>query len=214
MISLVHNTKSKKHIKYRHSSKQTKSKSSKSKSKSKSKSSKSTSKSKSNNTSIKSHHKKKYKRNIEKYCKYYKTDINGKINKPLYNSCKTNKYCRKYKCKNIDEKLIKGLTKKLGSNYNNLIVESLFNDCHMFDEKKERHKCENNALIKFYKTHDMNDIYDKVLECDNKTCSKEKKKFNTNLFNTNHLHFQKKQLDILEAQHNIEEPDIEMIEKN
>ena len=44
--------------------------------------------------------------NIDKYCGFYKTDINGKINKKLYNSCKINKYCRKYKCQDIDSKMI------------------------------------------------------------------------------------------------------------
>ena len=65
--------------------------------------------------------KNKTKRIIDKYCSFYKTDINGKINKKLFLSCKLNKYCRKYKCKDIDYKMIKLKKKQIGLNYNTII---------------------------------------------------------------------------------------------
>ena len=154
--------------------------------------------------------------NIEKYCSFYKHDITGKINKQLYRSCKINKYCRKYKCKNIDEKLINQQKKKLGPNYNTLVLGSLRSACPMTEEDnyKNRIKCETKALYKFYNENDMGDLYNKVIECDKKTCSKEKQIFNTNLFRQRQIKLKKSQKQLLDKDHFLEEVDNEMIEKN
>uniref|UniRef100_A0A6C0EXM3 Uncharacterized protein n=1 Tax=viral metagenome TaxID=1070528 RepID=A0A6C0EXM3_9ZZZZ len=62
---------------------------------------------------------------IDKYCGIYKTDITGKETKELYKSCRKVKYCRKYKCKNIDSKFTKRKLKKLGPEFDSLIIRSL-----------------------------------------------------------------------------------------
>ena len=172
------------------------------------------------------HTKKSNKRGIEKYCNFYKNDINGKINKQLYRSCKINKYCRKYKCKSIDDKMSKQQLNKLGHNYNKLVLDSLHSACPISLEdnnnkdnkdnknNKNRKKCESKALKKFYKENSMDEIYSKVVECDKKTCSKEKQIFNTNLFRQKQLKLKKKQRDIIDTEHFMEEADVEMIEKN
>lgn len=156
----------------------------------------------------------KKKRTIEKYCNFYKTDINGKLNKQLYRSCKINKYCRKYKCKKIDDKIISEQKKKLGPNYNTLVLGSLRSACPIIEEDKKRKKCETKALHKFYKENNMDDIYTKVIECDKKTCSKEKQIFNINLFRQRQIKLKKKQKDIIDVDKFLEEADVEMIEKN
>ena len=156
------------------------------------------------------------KRNIETYCGFYKNDINGKLNKQLYRSCKINKYCRKYKCKNIDEKLIKEQKTKLGQNYSTLILGSLRSACPIYDDdnNKNRKKCESKALNKFYKENNMSELYNKVIECDKKTCSKEKQIFNTNLFRQRQIRLKKKQREIIDADKFMEQEDREIIEKN
>ena len=165
------------------------------------------------------HTKKSNKRGIEKYCGFFKNDINGKLNKQLYRSCKINKYCRKYKCNNIDDKIIKDKIKKLGQNYNTLVINSLRSACPIPDEdnninNKNRKICETKALHKFYKENNMGDIYNKVVDCDKKTCSKENKIFNTNLFRQKQLKLKKNQREIIDEEHFMEEADVEMIEKN
>ena len=159
----------------------------------------------------------KNKRGIEKYCSFYKNDITGKLNKQLYSSCKINKYCRKYKCKSIDEKMIKEQKKKLGQNYNTLILSSLRSACPITtdeDNYKNRIKCETKALHKFYKANNLNELYNKVIECDKKTCSKEKQIFNTNLFRQRQIRLKKKQKEIIDADKYMKQADQEMIEKN
>lgn len=66
---------------------------------------------------------------IDKYCGIYKTDITGKETKELYKSCRKVKYCRKYKCKNIDSKFTKRKLKKLGPEFDSLIIRSLNKAC-------------------------------------------------------------------------------------
>ena len=66
-----------------------------------------------NNKTDKSQSKSKYVRRkhskitMKKYCNNYKNDYLGKQNKALYDSCKSNQYCRKTKCKDIDRKFDK-----------------------------------------------------------------------------------------------------------
>ena len=199
MLSLMYNSKSKKHSSKKHSSKKHSSKKH------------STKKHSSNKHSSKF----KQVRGIEKYCKYFKNDINGKLNKNLYKSCKINKYCRKYKCNNIDIKFNNEQFKKLGPNFNILVLNSLRSECPITDEDNtNRNKCESKALSKFYKQNNMSKIYNKVIECDKKTCSKEKQIFNTNLFRQRQLKLKKKQKEVIDEDNFMEEADIEMIEKN
>jgi hypothetical protein len=158
---------------------------------------------------------KKYKtRSVESYCgTYYKKDILGKVNKDLYKSCKIHKYCRKTKCKKIDEKMVKEQTNKLGKNYNVLIQSYLRQYCPLTVTNKNRQLCEKKTLKKFYKKYDMDDLYNKLLECDKITCAKEKKIFYTNLFRTKQIKLKKKQKIILaelEEQEN-PEPDMDLI---
>jgi hypothetical protein len=122
---------------------------------------------------------------VDKYCGIYKKDINGKTNKDLYKDCKTNKYCRKYKCKNIDLKLIKKQTKKFGENYNNVLFEHIKEYCPPNLLFKDRKKCQNNALEKFYDKHNMKKLYDKKKECDYFICAKERRAFIKHLFRYN-----------------------------
>ena len=121
-------------------------------------------------------------RTIKHFCEIYKKDITGKTNLPLFNSCKINQYCRKYKCKGIDNKFKKVQTKTLGNNYNTLLMSSLYSKCPSTMEDKNRKRCYTNAMKKFYKENALGEVYDKVIECDKKTCAKEKYIFNTNLF--------------------------------
>ena len=67
--------------------------------------------------------KSKKKRTIKNNCENYKTNLFGNPNLKLYNSCKINQYCRKYKCKNIDKKFKDAQIKKLGTNYNTLLFQ-------------------------------------------------------------------------------------------
>ena len=155
---------------------------------------------------------KKYKpRSVESYCgTFYKKDILGKVNKDLYESCKINKYCRKNKCDKIDEKMVKAQTNKLGKNYNMLIQPYLRHHCPLNVTKKNRQLCEGKTLKKFYEKYEMDDLYTKLLECDKKTCSKEKKIFYTNLFRTKQIKLKKKQKMILVEQEEQENPDPDM----
>lgn len=128
---------------------------------------------------------KKKNKTIKQYCDIYKKDITDKLKLPLYNSCKKNQYCRKYKCKNIDNKFRKKQIEKLGNNYNTLLMSSLYSKCPSTISDKKKKLCYNMATKKFYKENNLDEVYKKVLECDKKTCSKEKKIFYTNLFRIN-----------------------------
>ena len=76
---------------------------------------------------------------------------------------------------------------------------------------KSRKKCLNKATKRFYEENDMGDIYSKVLECDKKTCTKERQAFLSNLFRTNKTQKRIKQ-PILVSLDKI--PDQQMIETN
>jgi hypothetical protein len=158
----------------------------------------------------------KYKqRSVESYCgTLYKKDILGRVNKDLYESCKVNKYCRKNKCDKIDEKMVKVQENKFGKKYNIFIQSYLRQHCPLTVTNKNRQLCEKKTLKKFYEKYDMDDLYNKLLECDKLTCAKEKKIFYTNLFRTNQIKLKKKQKIILaklEEQEN-PEPDMDLIE--
>lgn len=149
---------------------------------------------------------------IKQICENYKKDIIGNTNTTLYNSCKINQYCRKYKCKNIDKIFTNALTKKLGNNYNTLLMSSLYSKCPHTMQNKTRKRCISSAMKTFYKNNDLDNIYSKVLECDNKLCSKERKIFNTNLFR---IRNKKNKFIHKPKSINIEElPDKEMIQIN
>ena len=159
--------------------------------------------------------KKPYKpRSVESYCgSFYKKDILGKVNKDLYESCKINKYCRKNKCDKIDEKMVKEQTKKLGKNYNMFIQPYLRQHCPLTVTNKNTQLCETKTLKKLYQKYDMDDLYNKLLECDKMTCAKEKKIFYTNLFRTKQIKLHKKQKMILVEQEEQDnpEPDMDLI---
>ena len=157
---------------------------------------------------------------IDKFCGFYKKDINGKINKKLYNSCKINKYCRKYKCQDIDSKFIKGKQKNLGFNYNKTIFNTIktacpenlfmsFEDDNKFNKKQKQ--CERKAIKKIYKDNNLEDLYKKSVNCDNVICAKEQKIFNTNLFREKQIKLKKSQKKIIEANDFENEPDHDLI---
>jgi hypothetical protein len=148
---------------------------------------------------------------IKKYCANYKHDSLGKQNKSLYDACKFNQYCRKNKCKDIDRKFDKIKNRKLGSNGNILLLTSLTSKCPLGLSTKTKKKCLNKATRKFYEDNNMGDIYNQVLECDKKTCAKERQIFLSNLFMANKT---KKRIH-QPVQVNLEDiPDNQMIETN
>ena len=122
---------------------------------------------------------------IKKYCDNYKHNYFGKQNKALYDACKTNQYCRKTKCKDIDRKFDKIKNNKLGNNGNILLMTSITNKCPIEMPNKSRKKCLNKATARFYETNNMSDIYKQVLECDKTICAKERQIYLTNLFRVN-----------------------------
>lgn len=137
--------------------------------------------------------------NIDKYCKYYKNDINGKPNKNLYNSCKINKYCRKYKCQNIDVKLLQAKQKHIGQEYNKIIFNKIKSSCpeniledDILKNNKKQKNCINKATKQIYKEYNLDNIYKKSLECDNVICKKEQNIFNINLFRQKQIKLKKK----------------------
>jgi hypothetical protein len=154
--------------------------------------------------------KKDKKRTVKHFCKNYKKNIFGKPNINLYNSCKINQYCRKHKCQNIDKKFEIEKAKKLGNNNNQLLMASVYTKCPITISENNRKRCYNKAIKKFYESNNLGDTYNKLLECDNKLCSKERKIFYTNLFRVKTKKYGRKPKLI-----NIEDiPDKEMIEKN
>ena len=151
---------------------------------------------------------KKHHHSIDKYCGFYKTDVNGKINKKLYNSCKTQKYCRKYKCDNIDLKMTKLKQSKIGVNYNKIIFDKLLTSCpdnlYSSDDeklnKKMKKKCISKTMKNLYKDIGLEALYKKANECDTKICEKEQTEFNKNLFITKQMNLNKSQVELLEQE--------------
>ena len=154
----------------------------------------------------------KYKpRSVENYCKtFYKLDILGKVNKNLYNSCKIHKYCRKNNCKNIDENIVKELTKKFGKNYNLFIQGKLRANCPLTVTSKNRKLCETKTLQQFYNKYNMDELYNKLNECNKKLCIEEKKIFYNNLFRNKQLKLNKKQRVLLAEQDKSDNPESDM----
>ena len=76
---------------------------------------------------------------------------------------------------------------------------------------KTRKRCNNRAMIKFYEDNNLGSVYKSVLECDKKTCAKEKKIFHNNLFR---IRKYKKQIKIPKPLVIEDLPDKEMIEIN
>jgi hypothetical protein len=134
------------------------------------------------------------------------------VNKNLYNSCKTHKYCRKTKCHKIDEKNAKELTKRFGKNYNTFIQGNLRKNCPLTVTSKNLKLCEQKTLKQMYDTYNIGDIYDKLNECDKTTCIKEKKIFYTNLFRTKQLKLKKIQRILIAVDKEKEAPDMDLIE--
>ena len=160
---------------------------------------------------------------IDKYCGFYKNDINGKPNKKLYNSCKINKYCRKYKCQDIDSKILKAKQKYIGHNYNKIIFDNIKSFCpvnnqSILDEDeikntKKQKQCEKKAIKQIYKDNNLEDIYKKSIECDNIICSKEQKIFNINLFRQKQIKLKKSQIKQIDDADFTNDPDHDLIER-
>ena len=174
------------------------------------------------NTKNKSKKTKKTKKqhSIDKYCGYYKTDINGKVNKKLYNSCKINKYCRKYKCQDIDNKMLKAKQKNIGFNYSKIIFNKLKESCNQAivveDDKlftKKKRKCEDKAIRQIYKDYSMEDIFNKSKECDKIICAKEQQIFNKNLFRGKQIKLNKSQEDLIKKDNIENDVDLELIKR-
>jgi len=162
-------------------------------------------------TKAKYNWKKANKITIKKYCSNYKHNTFSKQDKTLYNACQINQHCRKYKCSDVDKKFDSTKNKKLGANGNILLMTSITNKCPIEMSNRSRKKCLNKATKQFYEENGMNDIYNKVLECDKKICAKERQIFLTNLFRTNKTKKRLRQ----PKQVNLEDiPDREMIETN
>jgi hypothetical protein len=147
----------------------------------------------------------------KQYCANYKTNILGKANKSLYESCKINQYCRTNKCNRIDQRFDTAKRNKLGMNANSLLFTSINKTCPLTMSDKSRKRCYSNATRKFYEDNGLGDIYKEVLECDKKTCSKERHIFYTNLFRTNKT---KKKINIPKLVSMDELADKEIIENN
>ena len=128
---------------------------------------------------------KQYDKKIKEYCEFYNNDIFGNPTPALFNSCKLNKYCRKTKCKNIDNKFKQAQIKELGVKYQASLSASVDKKCLHIVSDKNYKNCRTKATKKFYKENNLDDLYDKMLDCDNKTCAKERKIFYTNLFRLN-----------------------------
>ena len=165
----------------------------------------------------------KKKHSIDKFCKFYKNDVNGKINKNLYTSCKINKYFRKYKCQNIDTKLFHAKTKTLGQNHNKIIFDAIKSSCpqnhqNMSEEDetkiiKKQKQCEKKAIKKIYKDNNLDNLYKKSVECDNIICAKEQKIFNINLFRQKQINLRKSLKRHIDEKDFVNEVDLELIER-
>jgi len=155
--------------------------------------------------------KKARKITIKKYCSNYRHNSFGKQDKSLYEACKKNQYCRQTKCKNIDTKFEKIKHSKLGANENTLLMSSITSACPIEMSNIYRKKCLNKATKKFYEDNGLGDIYSQVLECDKKTCSRERHIFLSNLFRANKT---KKRLRQLIPVNPEDIPDQQIIETN
>jgi hypothetical protein len=162
---------------------------------------------------------KKSKNIIDRYCGYYKTGINGKINKNLYSSCKINKYCRKYKCQDIDNKMIKAKQTNIGFNYNKIIFDKIKKSCNQNitgDDKvfkKTTKQCANNAIKEIFKDNNLEELYNKSIECDKITCVKEQKIFNQNLFRQKQINLKKSQKAKIKENDLQNEVDLDLIQR-
>lgn len=145
------------------------------------------------------------------YCAIYKHDFVGKPTPQLFRTCKMNSSCRKQKCDNIDKKFKSEQIKRLGNDYNGLLMSSVYNKCPETLSNKSRKRCYNKSMAKFYEDNNMKDIYDKLQECDKKTCNKERQIFYTNLFK---IRRQKKQIKIHQPLVIKDIPDKQLIEMN
>jgi hypothetical protein len=91
-------------------------------------------------------------------------------------------------------------------------MSSLYNKCPVEMSDKSRKRCNNRAMLKFYEDNNLGSVYKSVLECDNKTCAKERKIFQNNLFRIRNK--KNKKIRIHKPLVIEELPDKEMIEIN
>jgi hypothetical protein len=147
---------------------------------------------------------------INQFCEMYKKDILGNPTKDIYESCKINKLCRKTKCQNIDKKFYNTAINKLGKNYKTLLLGYINSKCNndIPNTGNKYKKCFKKNTKKFYQNYELGNLYDKILECDNKTCKTEHDRFYSNIYkNIKNKH--------VKPTKNIEDqPDLEMIKNN
>jgi hypothetical protein len=147
---------------------------------------------------------------INQFCEMYKKDILGNPTKDIYESCKINKLCRKTKCQNIDKKFHNTAINKLGKNYKTLLLGYINSKCinDIPNTGNKYKKCFKKNTKKFYQNYELGNLYDKILECDNKTCKNEHDRFYSNIYkNIKNKH--------VKPNKNIEDqPDLEMIKNN
>jgi hypothetical protein len=134
--------------------------------------------------------KEKTKKKKINVCDFYKFDIIGKSTPNLYKSCVVNSTCRKTKCKDVDERLYKSRFKKFGMDYNK-IVNNISKQCSDDLSLKSKKKCVGKILEKFHDDNKLGNIYKQYLECDKKTCNKEKKIFHINLIRQKKIKYKK-----------------------
>ena len=136
---------------------------------------------------------------IEKQCKIYKADLAGKPTKYLYSTCKAEKFCRKYKCKDIDRNIYKTLTNKLGANHRNIILNTVRTTCPVYLSDAARKKCQTKTVANFYKSNGMEEMYNSLIECDKKTCAKEKQAFYMALYRQKKLKLKKQEKALIDT---------------
>lgn len=130
---------------------------------------------------------------FENNCKNYKKDINGRKTDKTFTSCVINQSCRHYKCKNIDKKIVEERHTKLGADYYKLLYNRLNLNCSKLNTPRSKKRCELRNIKEFHNENDMGPIYDKLLECDNKTCAKEKQIFRTNIYRSRKIKMKKEE---------------------
>ena len=148
---------------------------------------------------------------INQFCEIYKKNILGNSTKDIYESCKINKLCRKTKCQNIDKKFHNTAINKLGQDYKTSLLGYINSKCisDITNTGNKYKKCLKKYTKKFYHNYKLGNLYDKILECNNKTCKNEYDQFNSNIYKNI------KNKNVKNNNKNIEDqPDLEIIKNN
>jgi hypothetical protein len=146
------------------------------------------------------------------YCNVYKEDINKRKTPVLHKSCLINSICRKTKCKDIDIKIRDARLSKFGFNYNS-IIKDLTTKCPDTLTKRMKNKCDEKIIRKLHNDNDIEDLYNDLKQCDNTTCSKEKKIFETNIRRHRRMRLKKKEKEQLARGNFLDDIDIDQIKE-